>query len=117
MGMSPRIKAKKGRFGADGLPPTIKITSHVNGDTETLTVDFTMTAVATDPENGDVSAAITWSSVQTSGGTSGIVQITTGIGGTQAVTVTVEAGTYDITATIVDGGFTVTDTVSLTVVV
>ncbi len=114
-GMSPRIKAKKGRFGADGLPPTIKITTHVNGDTETLGAAFTMTAVATDPENGNVSAAITWAAGSVPA--TGIVQFTDGTGGTQVVNITGATGNYDITATIVDGGFTVTDTVRLTAVV
>ncbi len=73
-----------------------------------------MTAVATDPENGDVSAAITWAAGSVPAG--GIVEFAVLSSGSKTVTVTNQTGTYDITATIVDGGFTVTDTVSLTIV-
>ncbi len=118
MGMSPRMKGKKGRFGPDGLIPTIKILSHVPGDTVTLGAPFTMTALALDPEDGDVSASITWSATQVPP-VSGQIQFTPSdpVDGSTVVNITVETGNYDIQATIIDGGQTAVAVVSLVVVV
>ncbi len=64
--MSPRLKARRGRFGPGGLAPIVTITSPANGASfasagspvSTASVNFTGTAF--DDVDGDISAVITW---------------------------------------------------------
>ena len=106
MGMSPRIKAKKGRFGTGGLPPVISILTPADGYAATSGVGFAATATAVDPEGGDISANIVWTSdIDGSVGTNG---------GSTTLTLTT-IGTHVITATVSDGTNTVTDTINVTV--
>jgi len=114
-GMSPRIKAKKGRFGVDGLPPSINITFPDNGYTADLNTGFTATAVATDPESGDLTSLIAWSTTIIS--STGTIILGASTGGSTVITfATVTIGdSFTVTATIVDGGFNVTDTINITV--
>ena len=71
MPMSPRMKAKKGRFGLLGLPPLVTITSPVNGYTVAASAgsplssaDVDVTATATDDFGSplDISSTIVWTS-------------------------------------------------------
>jgi len=119
-GMSPRIKAKKGRFGVAGLPPSINITFPNNGYVADPNTGFTATAVATDPESGDLTSLITWSTAIISstgtiilGATTGGSTVITFPGGSPGVS---SGDIFTVTATIVDGGFNVTDTINITIV-
>ena len=105
-GMSPRIKAKKGRFGVAGLlPPTVSITSPAEGATISTTATFV--GVASDDLNGNVSSDIVWTSdVDGALGTGASVTINS-----PALTV----GAHVITASITSGGETATDVVNVTV--
>jgi len=105
-GMSPRTKAKRGRFGADGLPPGVKITSNIF--TAVNSVAFTVTATANDDEAGDLSASIAWSS-----DLDGAV----GTGASASITLTT-VGTHRITASVGEGSpVTQTGSTGMTVVV
>ena len=63
--MSPRLKARRGRFGAAGLAPTINITSPANNasfaSNESGFASINFVGEATDPEDGDISSSIIWS--------------------------------------------------------
>lgn len=58
-GMSPRMKAKKGRFLNYGQPTVITISSPAAGAVS-LTVQAAGTAI--DPESGNISARLVWTS-------------------------------------------------------
>lgn len=110
-GMSPRIKAKKGRFGADGLVHTVRITAPANGaniaaaGSPVALGTATFTGTAFDDLNGDISSTIVWTS--TAGGTFG-----TG----KSITVSdLAVATHTITATVTVGSDVVTDTITITV--
>ena len=111
-GMSARIKAKKGRFGVDGLVPTIQILAPEDGFTiakagsPVATADFTLRGQAFDDLQGDVSSTIDWSTDQAEGAL--------GTGKSLAVQLTTEA-THVITASVTVGGDTVTDTIKVVV--
>jgi len=106
MGMSPRMKAKKGRYGVGGLVPAILITSPTTADTLTTLVPVDFIGSAFDAENGDLSAVINWSS-----DIDGII----GIGATVNFALTT-LGAHVITATVTDGTTSATDTINVTVV-
>jgi len=111
-GMSPRMKAKKGRYGVDGLAPTVSIQSPAEGFEATAMVDFTATASAYDDNAGNVSAAVAWSFTSVG---AGVLTIT----GSPAATVTVNANiadTYMLTASITVGDDTTTHTINITAV-
>jgi len=105
MPMSPRIKAKKGRFGPAGLSPTMKITSPADGFAATATVPFAATGVAIDPELGDVSASIVW--------TSDLDGVVGASGGTTSITLTT-VGTHVLTGTATDGTNPAVDSITVT---
>ena len=100
MGMSARMKEKKGRFGDSGLDPVIRVTSDLSGSTETNAVAFTATATATDNQlvgspvaSGDVSAYLVWTSdLDGQVGTGGSPSITLTTVGTHVITVSITAG-------------------------
>lgn len=65
--MSPRLKARRGRFGAGGLAPIVTITSPDSrlsfaGIGSPGAVDIAVTATAIDDVDGDISSSIIWSS-------------------------------------------------------
>lgn len=106
--MSPRIKAKKGRFGAGGLAPLLTL------------INTPLTAVNAVPEagyeasafddlDGDISASITW--------TSDLDGVVGGPGGGPLALTFTTVGTHVLTieATATTGGATVSDTVSVVV--
>lgn len=100
-GFSPRIKAKKGRFGVGGLPAVIRILSAVVnsvGSPATFTLDASGTA--TDPELGNVSASIAWSSdVDGALGTGASISSVPLSAGPHVITATFDDGTNIVTAT------------------
>jgi len=105
MGMSPRIKAKKGRFGDLGLAVVVRITSPSTGSAQSAGVAFAATGVATDDLTGDVSANIVWTSdidgsVGANGGTTSLTLPTAG---THVITASASQGSPAIvrTATII----------------
>lgn len=112
MGMSPRLKARRGRFGPAGLAPVVTITSAVvtvvAGSPETYTIDLAGTAFddlgVGSPSSTDLSASIAWSSD---------VDGALGVGATLTA-VALSAGPHVITATVTDGTKVGTDTVNVT---
>ena len=110
-GMSPRMKAKKGRFGPGGLVPTIKILSPNDGDSFAYNTPITFTGEAYDDLNGDVSSQIVWTNdYNGSTQTGASVQF-----GFSAIGSPSTPSTITVTATYSDGTNTVTDTVTITV--
>ena len=113
-GMSPRIKAKKGRFGVGGLLHTVDILSPATGSSFSLggspvtfpLMPFDVTGKAIDAETGDVSSTIVWTSD---------LDGALGTGAVVAVTLTT-LGAHVITATCTVTGDVVTDTIGVTVV-
>ena len=110
-GMSPRIKAKKGRFGADGLVHSVRITAPLNGaiiaaaGSPTALGTATFVGTAFDDLLGDVSSTIVWTSDNPG---------TFGTG--KSITVTdLSVNTHVITATVTVGSDVVTDTITITV--
>ena len=60
-GMSPRLKAKRGRFGAGGLTgPVLKILTPVDGASIVGSPTTLFTASASDDILGDLSSSIEW---------------------------------------------------------
>lgn len=110
MGMSPRMKARKGRFGPGGalFPPTLTILTTATTLVQSVanTVDFT--AEATDDIDGDLTAVIDWAS--------DLDAASVGTGGTPSITLTA-IGTHTITVTAVapTGPQTVTKTFTVEV--
>ena len=109
-GMSPRIKAKKGRYGVEGLIHTVQILSPLSGSSYSLgspsELPFTATAKVTDDLGAVTSADVVWSS----GGTG----FSAANGSPTAVTFT-GAGTFTLTATVTNGTQVVSDSISVTV--
>ena len=108
-GMSPRMKAKKGRFGVDGLAAVIQILSPLSGTSVAFAgspaVSQTFTGRAVDDLTGDVSSTIVWtSSIDGALGTGASVSPTT-----------LSVGVHTITATVTVGGDVSTDTIKITV--
>lgn len=108
-GMSPKIKAKKGRFGAGGVPPTVSITSPASGfQIANGDQPFDLRGTAFD-DSGDVSANIAWSSsVDGALGTGKVLSTTLSFGGSPLTQ-------HVITATLNDGTNVVTDTIVVVV--
>ena len=108
-GMSPRMKAKKGRFGPGGLAPTVNITAPLDGASFAFGAAIDFAGEAYDDLNGDVSAQIVWTNdydAQTFTGATGQFTFTdNGSGPTSIV----------VTATYSDGTNTATDTVTINV--
>jgi len=93
MGMSARIKAKKGRFGGGGLAPSVRIT--LAPATATNSVAFDAAATVTDDEvSGDLANLLDWTS-----DLDGAV----GSGAAPSITLTT-VGTHRITASVSEGG-------------
>jgi hypothetical protein len=114
-GMSPRIKAKKGRFGADGLVHTVQILSPASGLVVSLSgspaeIPFAATGKATDAELGDLSANIVWAS-NLEGSPVGVVGAN---GASTSITLT-QIGVHTISATVTQGADVVTDTITVEV--
>ena len=113
-GMSPRIKAKKGRFGAGGLIHTVQITGPASGSSFTLgspsNIPFLATGKVTDDLGAVTEADIVWS--QSAGTATGFNAAVTG--SPSAITFT-GAGTFTLTATVTNGTQVVTDSISGTV--
>ena len=107
-GMSPRIKAKKGRFGPGGLPHTVQITSGggaIVGTGSPVTGARTFVGESLDDLLGDISSTIVWTSnVDGALGT-----------GASVSPAALTAGAHVITATVTVSGLVVTDTVGVTV--
>ena len=86
-------------------PPTVDILEPVNGSVLSSAGGVTLSGVATDPEDGDVSELIIWSSSRDGD---------LGVGGT--LTVDLSAGFHTLTASATDSsGFTSVDTTGVTV--
>ena len=117
MPMSPRIKAKKGRFGVGGLVPSIRILtparqSSVSRGGSPGSAVFTATVEAFDDINGDVSSQVVWTdSLDVIGVASPATALT---GASVSVTLTTP-GVHTLTATYTDGTNVVTDTATVTV--
>ena len=106
-GMSPRMKANKGRFGADGLDPKIVITSPANGFTIAVgSMPFAATAILTDEETGSPATSVAWTSD---------VDVITNAGLSTNITLTT-VGTHVLTATATDPSAN-TGSYSITVIV
>jgi len=91
-GMSPRNKAAKGRFGAGGLAPSVRIT--LSPSTATNSVAFPVAATVTDDEVvGDLANLLDWSS-----------DIDGSVGTGAAPSLTLTAGTHYVTASVSEGG-------------
>lgn len=91
-GMAPRQKARKGRYDGVTIPgntagPTVTIASAVMTDLELVA-----SGTAIDPEAGDLSATIVWSS-----------DVDGVIGTGASITVTLSEGAHVITASATDG--------------
>ena len=111
-GSNPRLKARRGIFGASGLKgPSVTITAPAGGSTVMVSGSpiVLFTATAFDDLDGDISSAITW---------------TVGLGSPLAVEATgasvdlssfLEVGSNTVTATSTDSGGKVgTATISVT---
>lgn len=111
-GMSARIKAKKGRFGVDGLVPTISIIAPAAGYTiagvgsPTATHDVTLSARAFD-DAGDISSTIEWTNAI--GGSPAV------LGTGKNISVTLAVGVNVIVASVTVGGDTSTASITITV--
>lgn len=99
--MSPRLKARRNRFGAGGVAPSVKITSPASnyllllaGSPSTLAV----TGEANDDVDGDVSANIVWTSDKELS-SSPLAPTVLGTGAAADLALTV-VGVHKITATI-----------------
>ena len=113
-GMSPRIKAKKGRFGVEGLIHTVRILTPATGSSFTLgspsDIPFAATGEVTDDLGAVTAADIVWT--QSAGTATGFNAATDG--SPTAITFT-GAGTFTLTATVTNGAQVVTDSISGTV--
>ncbi|SCZ76745.1 S8 family serine peptidase [Acidaminobacter hydrogenoformans] len=90
----------------DNVAPSVSIASPVDGAVYTVGDSITFTATASDPEDGDLTGAIAWSSNRDGA---------LGTGGSFSLT-TLSVGTHEIVATVTDsGGLTGSDLVGMTV--
>lgn len=103
-GMSPRIKAKKGRFGLDGLAPLLNLVSFATTATN-LVGQTGFEANANDDLDGVLTASITWTS-----DLDGLL----GTGGTPTLTFTTVA-THTVTVEVTDGTNVVSTTFQIAV--
>lgn len=113
MPMSPRIKAKKGRFGPGGLLPSITITSPANGfsisESGSPGVSFAASATVVDDLDNTLGTDVVWTSnLDGSVGANGLsttISLTT-------------VGVHTLTATVSDTGSpsrNVSDSITVTV--
>lgn len=107
--MSPRIKAKKGRFGPDGLAPIVRITSPNSGDTfassgSPLAASVQLVGEAFDDLTGDVSGTIVWTSDKDGA-----------LGSGQSVSPNLSVGRHRITARVTVGSGTGEDKITVIV--
>jgi hypothetical protein len=112
--MSPRIKAKKGRFGPGGLLPSITITSPANGisvDTGSPATNvFAATAVVVDDLSTLLGTDIVWTSS---------IDGSVGANGASTTITLTTPGAHVLTATVSDTGSpsrNVSDSINVTVV-
>jgi hypothetical protein len=115
--MNVRQKLAKGRplkgYASKNVGPTVTITGYVpTPNVNNPTVGFTATAV--DPEQGDISNQIVWTTTTTSASP----VLTTQIGSGKSPTVTFDTqGAQTVTASVADSfGTTGTDTQAITVI-
>lgn len=111
-GMSPRIKAKKGRYGVEGLIHTVQILSPASGSSFSLAgspaeFPFAATAKVYDAEGAVTKADAVWTSD---------VDGSVGANGSPTALTLTTLGAHVITATVTSGSHVVTDTISVTVV-
>ncbi len=118
--MSPRLKARRGRFGPAGYPPVVTITSPADGATfvaagspvNTASVNLTGTAFDDLGSPQDISSSIVWTSDIQAGSP---VSLGTG----DSITVELIIGTHVITASATDNTGspqkTGTDSITITV--
>jgi hypothetical protein len=78
--------------GPGNTPPTVTITAPPNGTSVPVATSVTFTGTATDPEDGTISASLTWSS-----SLNGIIG-----SGASFSTASLSAGTHTITASVTD---------------
>ena len=105
--MSPNIKARKGRLGAGGTYPDLNILTSVPYVTQGVG-DTGFTASASDAVDGDITAAITW--------TSDLDGVVGGPGGTPTLTfTTLGAHVLTVSVTAPTGGQTTTVDLNVTV--
>ena len=111
-GMSPRIKAKKGRFGAGGLIHTVQILSPLSGSSFSLgspsELPFTATAKVTDDLGAVTGADVVWSAT-------GVATGFSAANGTPTAVTFDGAGAFTLTATVTNGTQVVTDSITGTV--
>ena len=102
--MSPRLKARRGRFGPGGiLPPQVTIaTVQVVAAGSPAVYTLNATGVATDDLQGDISSSIAWSS-----------DVDGALGTGASISVVLTAGAHVITASVTDGATVVTDTANV----
>ncbi len=115
--MSPRLKARRGRFGPAGYPPVVTITSPADGATfvaagspvNTASVNFTGTAFDDLGSPQDISSSIVWTQAGSPGS----------LGTGDSITVNLSIGTHVITASATDNTGspqkTGTDSITITV--
>lgn len=97
MGMSPSMKAKKGRFGAGGVAPSISMVTPPAGSVVVTSVGFPATALAFDDIDGDISASLDWFS--------DLDAASVGTGAAPTITLTaLGVHTLTLTATATTGG-------------
>ena len=111
-GMSARIKAKKGRYGVEGLIHTVQITSPASGSSFSLAgspaeFPFAATGKVTDDLGAVTEADIVWTSD---------VDGSVGANGSPTAITLTTLGAHVITATVTNGTQVVTDTINVTVV-
>ncbi len=88
-------------------PPTVTITSPPNGSSFSCPVTVSFTGSASDPENGDLTSAISWTDATVFGGG----------GSTSKVYACTASGNHNIVASVTDtGGLTATSTITIAIV-
>jgi hypothetical protein len=103
---APVLHVEFGNAGGGNQPPTASITSPANGSSITLGDNITFTGSASDTEDGNVTASLSWTSN---------LDGTIGSGASFSIT-TLSEGTHTITATATDsGGLTSSDTITINV--
>lgn len=105
LGVAYVAELAKGTLGPPGAntPPTVSITAPANGSTVPTAV--TLTGTASDTQDGNLSASISWSS-----------NVAGALGSGASRSVTLAPGSHTITATVTDsGGLSTSTSVSITV--
>ena len=87
-------------------PPTVTITAPPNGSSFTQGTSVNFTGTATDPEDGNISANINWSS-----------DLDGGLGTGASISATLSVGVHTITASVTDlGGLSDSDQITVTII-